>query len=119
MSDQAEMEAARSDGEGSVAVSAKLGQFSTDDDEVQSPSIGYGDAFPSDEKRGFFIFLFFVFVFYKNIFSFSKFTKIYPGRPAAGRQGLICKKFRKKIAFQTQRSRVTCFYWVLRSWPRE
>ena len=68
------MEAARSDGEGSVAVSAKLGQFSTDDDEVQSQSIGYGDAFPSDEKRGFFIFLFFIFVFYKNIFSFWKFT---------------------------------------------
>ena len=87
------MEAARSDGEGSVAVSAKLGQFSTDDDEVQSQSIGYGDAFPSDEKRGF---LFFVFVFYKNIFSFSKFTEIYPRRPAAGRQGLICKNFRKK-----------------------
>ena len=41
-SDQAEMEAARSDGEGSVAVSAKLGQFSTDDDEVQSQSIGSG-----------------------------------------------------------------------------
>ena len=36
---------------------------------------------------GFFIFLFFIFVFYKNIFSFSKFTEIYPGRPAAGRPG--------------------------------
>ena len=51
----------------------------------------------------FFIFLFFIFVFYKNIFSFSKFTGIYPrcptagrpgpGRPAAGRQGLFCKNF--------------------------
>ena len=34
-----------------------------------------------------FIFLFFIFIFYKNIFSFSKFTGIYPGRPAAGRLG--------------------------------
>ena len=33
------------------------------------------------------VFLFFIFVFYKNIFSFSKFTEIYPGRPAAGRPG--------------------------------
>ena len=57
---------------------------------------------------GFFIFLFFNFVFYKNIFSFSKFTEIYPGRPAAGRsapsrpaagrQGLFCKSFRGKFA---------------------
>jgi len=31
-------------------------------------------------------FLFFIFVFYKNIFSIWKFTGIYPGRPAAGRQ---------------------------------
>ena len=50
------------------------------------------------------VFLFFIFIFYKNIFSFSKFTEIYtdrpaagrpgPGRPAAGRQGLFCKNFR-------------------------
>ena len=93
------MEAARSDGEGSVAVSAKLGQFSTDDDEVQSQSIGYGDAFPSDEKRGFFVFLFFIFVFYKNIFLFSKFTEIYPVRlvaPLPGGRDLSVKIFVKK-----------------------
>ena len=52
--------------------------------------------------------VFFIFVFYKNIFSCSKFIGIYPGRPAAwrpgpgrpsaGRQGLICKKNRQKIA---------------------
>ena len=34
--------------------------------------------------RGFFIFIFFISVFYKNIFSICKFTEIYPGRPAAG-----------------------------------
>jgi len=59
---------------------------------------GFGD---------FFIFLFFIFIFYKNIFLFSKFTGIYPGRPAvgrpgpghpaAGRQGLLCKNFCKNI----------------------
>ena len=35
----------------------------------------------------FFIFMFFIFVFYKNIFSIWKFIGIYPGRPVAGRQG--------------------------------
>ena len=49
------------------------------------------------------VFLFFIFIFYKNIFSIWKFTGIYPGRPAAGRpgpgrpaagrQGLLCKAF--------------------------
>ena len=48
--------------------------------------------------RAFFIFIFFNFVFYKNIFLFSKFTEIYPGRPTAGRQGLFYKKFRRKFA---------------------
>ena len=53
-------------------------------------------------RRGFLIFIFFISVFYKNIFSIWKFTEIYPGRPAAGRpgpgrpaagrQGLLCKK---------------------------
>ena len=38
---------------------------------------------------GFFIFIFYIFVFYKNIFSIWKFTGIYPGRPAAGWQGLL------------------------------
>ena len=33
------------------------------------------------QVRGF---LFFIFVFYKNIFLFSKFTGIHSGRPAAG-----------------------------------
>ena len=42
---------------------------------------------------GFLFFYFFIFVFYKNIFLFSKFTEIYPGRPAARRQGLFCKNF--------------------------
>ena len=37
--------------------------------------------------RGFFIFIFFISIFYKNIFSIWKFTEIYPGRPAAGRPG--------------------------------
>ena len=51
---------------------------------------------------GFLIFIFSIFVFYKNIFSIWKFTEIYPGRlaagrpgpgrPAAGRQGLFSKK---------------------------
>ena len=33
------------------------------------------------------VFLFFIFVFYKNIFLIWKFTGIYPGRPTAGRPG--------------------------------
>ena len=48
-------------------------------------------------RRGFFIFIFFISIFYKNIFSIWKFIEIYPGHPAAGRQGLICKRKRKKI----------------------
>ena len=62
----------------------------------------------TDGLGGFFIFLFFNFVFYKNIFLFSKFAGIYPGcpaagrlepgRPAAGRQGLFYKNFRRKFA---------------------
>ena len=61
------------------------------------------------------IFLFFIFVFYKNIFSIWKFTGIYPGRPAAGRpgpgrpaagrQGLICKKKRKQNCSQVPGNR--------------
>ena len=53
-------------------------------------------------RSAFFIFIFFISVFYKNIFSIWKFTEVYPGRPAAGRpgpgrpaagrQGLIRKK---------------------------
>jgi len=56
----------------------------------------------------FFIFIFFISVFYKNIFSIWKFTEVYPGRPAAGRPGpgrpaaggrdLNAKKRRRKIA---------------------
>ena len=51
---------------------------------------------------GFFIFLFFIFVFYKNIFSFSKFTEIYSGRPTAGRgaperQSFSAKNFTKNL----------------------
>ena len=56
----------------------------------------------------FLFFLFFIFIFYKNIFSISKFTRIYPGcpaagrprpgRPAAGRQGHFWKIFAEKIA---------------------
>ena len=38
------------------------------------------------DLSGFFIFLFFIFVFYKNIFSIWKFTGIYPGRDLAARQ---------------------------------
>jgi len=63
--------------------------------------LGLCDA-STQKSCGFFIFIFFISVFYKNIFSIWKFTKIYPGRPAAGRpgpgrpaagrQGLTCKK---------------------------
>ena len=65
---------------------------------------------PASACSGFFIFIFFNFVFYKNIFLFSKFTGIYPGRPAAGwpgpgrpaagRQGLFCKNFHGKFALK-------------------
>ena len=65
---------------------------------------------PSSEELALFLFTFFNFVFYKNIFSFSKFTGIYPGRPAvgrpgpgrptAGRQGLLCKKNFENICAQ-------------------
>ena len=43
---------------------------------------------PVEAGGGFFIFIFFISVFYKNIFSILKFTDIYPGRPAAGRPDL-------------------------------
>ena len=39
----------------------------------------------------FFIFIFLENIFYRNIFSISQFTVLYPCRPAGGRQGLICK----------------------------
>ena len=54
--------------------------------------------FVQHEKSSFFIFIFFNFVFYKNIFLFSKFTGIYPGRPAAGRLGHFCETCRRKFA---------------------
>ena len=38
-------------------------------------------------RRGFFIF--FIFVFYKNIFSFSKFIVIYPAAPLPGGRDLV------------------------------
>ena len=66
-----------------------------------------GLGFSLAATSGYFIFIFFISVFYKNIFSIWKFTEIYPGRPAAGRpgpgrpaagrQGLICKKRGKKL----------------------
>ena len=37
------------------------------------------------EFGGFLISIFFIFVFYKNIFSIWKFTEIYPGRPPSSR----------------------------------
>ena len=37
----------------------------------------------------FFIFIFFNFDFFKNIFSFSKFTEIYPGCPLPGSRDLV------------------------------
>ena len=65
------------------------------------PSTSMGQA--AETWSSFFIFLFFISVFYKHIFSILKFTEIYPGRPAvgrpgpgrpaAGRQGLLCKTF--------------------------
>ena len=59
-------------------------------------------------KSAIFLFLYFSISFFiKNIFLFSKFTGIYPGRPAAGRpapgrlaagrQGLFCKSFYEKF----------------------
>ena len=67
---------------------------------------GHGRRMASRLHGRFFYFV--IFVFYKNIFSFSKFTGIYPGRPAAGRpepgrpaagrQGLFCKNFAKIFA---------------------
>jgi len=67
------------------------------------------------EAGDFFIFLFFIFVFYKNIFLFSKLTEIYPGRPAAGwpgpgrpaagRQGFLCKNFCENICAQVSGGR--------------
>ena len=70
---------------------------------------------PTPHECGFFIFLFFNFIFYKNIFLFSKFTGIYPGRPAAERpgpgrpaaerQGLLCKFFCENICAQVSGGR--------------
>jgi len=60
---------------------------------TRSPAWDFGSLLRGVFRRGFFIFLFFIFVFYKNIFLIWKFTRIYPSRPAAGRQGLLCKKF--------------------------
>ena len=57
---------------------------------------GQRDMCISLKRRGFFISIFFISVFYKNIFLIWKFTEIYPGRPAAGRHGLILKKKKKK-----------------------
>ena len=49
-------------------------------------------------KDAVFYFYIFYFCFYKNIFSIWKFTEIYPGHPAAGRQGLKRIKKKKKFA---------------------
>ena len=49
-------------------------------------------------SRAFFNLIFFNFSFCKNIFLFLKFTRIYLGRPAAGRQELTYKKKTKKFA---------------------
>ena len=47
---------------------------------------------PGRPRRGdFFIFIFLENIFYRNIFSISQFTALYPCRPAEARQGLICK----------------------------
>ena len=35
------------------------------------------------------IFIFYIFIFYKNIFSFSKFTEIYPAAPLPGGRDLV------------------------------
>ena len=58
---------------------------------------------------GFFIFLFFNFVFYKNIFSFSKFTGIYPAaRQPGGRHPIALlrdgKGFSAKIFVENLRA---------------
>ena len=46
-------------------------------------------------RLAFFYFLFFIFVFYKNIFSIWKFTEIYPGRTAA--RTFVKKKSQRKL----------------------
>ena len=60
--------------------------------------LGLGPEAKRTESKRFFYFFIFISVFYKNIFSIWKFTEIYPGRSAVGRQGLICKKIQQKIA---------------------
>ena len=56
-------------------------------------------------KRFFLFFYFFIFVFYKNIFSIWKFTGIYPGRLAAGAAGAFLKKNRGENCAQVPRGR--------------
>ena len=54
---------------------------------VYGPSdwaIGHNYKVAGHTRGDFFIYIFFIFVFYKNIFSIWKFTELYPGRPAAG-----------------------------------
>ena len=41
---------------------------------------------------GFFTFIFFIFVFYKNIFSILQFTVLYPYRPQGGGRDLFLNK---------------------------
>ena len=57
----------------------------------------YGGYMAHKTSSGFFIFLFFIFVFYKNIFSFSEIYRNIPGRPAAGRPRAFLQKFSLRI----------------------
>ena len=71
-----------------------------DRQEVHGPWLGTS-ARAGELCSVFYIFIFFKIIFYRNIFSVSQFTDLYPYRPtggrqgacrpAAGRQGLICK----------------------------
>ena len=54
------------------------------------------------KRRAVFLFFFiFIFIFYKNIFSFSKFIEIYPGRdlvaPLRGGRGFSVKNFAENL----------------------
>ena len=68
------------------------------------------------------VFIFYIFIFYKNIFSFSKFTGIYPGRPAAGppgrgAAGAFLKKIRGENCAQVPGGRPAAGRSGGRPWP--
>ena len=64
------------------------------------PSDGSGSSHEIGLRLGSRDFFYFLFSFFTKIYFFSKFTKIYPCRPAAGRQGFFCKSFRGKFVLK-------------------